>query len=185
MQGVEAAKSAIQSQKSELFNFCVILFPARRIFLFSAGRDISRHDFAQQVRKIGRRLRFANAVAVTEKLIRSTGTKEHEFVADKTARADRRDRIVLELDPVVDAQSQATAVLREGNGFNLADLDAGNFHRVPDLEPRHRGEISIHDVAPAAKDLELAQTDREITETSDSDQNKDADDQFRTRLIHR
>ena len=108
-----------------------------------------------------------------EELVRPPWSNTDVFLPNQSTRSDGRNGVLLQLDLLLQTQGHDSSIVRELDLLHPADLDPGDLNRRADTQASHAGEYRGQVIGATLSNLELAKTDREIrqgTQTQDDKQ---------------
>src|SRR6185295_15729785 len=139
---------------------------------------------AHQLLEIKAGLRIANGISSFEWISSPSGREREKLFSDDPPRFDRRNRVRIELDAIVDCQFDLRAIFNESNGSDPADFDAGYFDCRTRFEPRGAVELRLDLVDVTADHVEFPKLNREISKAHDADQHERANDHLQFGFFH-
>src|SRR5262245_8469131 len=147
--------------------------------------DFPEHVLGDELLEIHRGFDLPDAPTGLDELFRGSWTDANEFLADEPLRLDRGDRVFLQLNIRVQPEHDVRLVVVEPDRFHPPDLDPGDLHARPRLQPAHRGKVSRDQIAAAAQQRNAPKLDGKVPQCQYTQDDEKADSDVHARaLLH-
>src|SRR5438094_9367025 len=113
--------------------------------------DLAEDVFRQQLLEVDGRLDLSDPATGRDDLLGPARADAHVFLPDQPLRLDRRDRILLQLDPSTDPEGHERLVVLQADVLDAPDLDARDLHRRAGLHAAHRRKVGKGRMGAAAE----------------------------------
>src|SRR5437879_10324737 len=137
--------------------------------------DLAEDVLGQQLLEVDRRFDLSDPPAGGDELLRSARTDTQVLFPDQPLRLDRRDRVVLQLDPRIDPEGHERLIVFQGDGLHAPDLDARDLHRRAGLQPPDRRKLGGDHVAAPTEERNASEVNRKVAQCQDADQYEQPD----------
>src|SRR5207249_5379581 len=109
----------------------------------------------------------------------------HVFLPDQPLRLDRRDRILLQLDPSTDPEGHERLVVLQADVLDAPDLDARDLHRRAGLQPADRRELGEDRIATAAEERNASEFNGKIPQCQEAEQQEQSHSDVAAPSLHK
>src|SRR5438128_2990703 len=137
--------------------------------------DLAENVLGQKLLEVDRRFDLSDPPAGLDDLLRSPRTDTQVLLPDQPLRLDRRDRVVLQLDPRIDPEGYERLIVPQCDGLYAPDLDARDLHRRAGLQPADRRELGGDHVAAPAEERNVSELNRKVAQCQDADEHEQPD----------
>src|SRR3989441_3542473 len=132
--------------------------------------DLAEDVFRQQLLEVDGRLDLSDSATGRDDLLGPARADAHVLLPDQSLRLDRRDRVLLQLDPSTDPEGHERLVVLQADALDAPDLDARDLHRRAGLQPADRRELGKDRIAAAAEERNASEFNGKIPQCQDAEQ---------------
>src|SRR5438876_766315 len=116
------------------------------------------------------RLDLSDPATGRDDLLGPARADAHVLLPDQPLRLDRRDRVLLQLDPSTDPEGHERLVVLQADVLDAPDLDARDLHRRAGLQPADRRELGEDRIATAAEERNASEFNGKIPQCQEAEQ---------------